>query len=176
MDHSRNCHDQRDICSTSPCGGRLICVVTPMKLLIFTACERVLQDPQSGQSLIAVFHGLKFQIPAGTELPSNAALPKFWSIFTKWGLSPHEEGKDYASLTQIYWPDGTLFVEQSLAAAQPTKDGLNFVLQLTGFPMGQSGNLKIVNWVTSGGSTVTEKQEIILTLEVTKDLSSRVRC
>jgi hypothetical protein len=133
-----------------------------MKLLIYTACDRVLQDPVHGASLITVFHGLAFKVQEGIELPPNAVMPKEWAVFTKWGLEREEVGKQYVSKLEIYWPDGTEFIKFSLEALQPIRDGLMFISRITGFPVGQTGNLRILQTLESEGSIVFGPEELII--------------
>lgn len=125
-----------------------------MKLLVFTPCQLVLQDPVNGQSLISVFHEIKIQVPKSNEVPTNAILPKEWSIFCKWEVAPEEQGKLYIANLEILWPDGNQFVKQALPAAQAAKFDLSFVFKLLGFPMGQSGRIKVIISLESDGQLV----------------------
>jgi hypothetical protein len=133
-----------------------------MKLLVFTPCNSALQDPILGSSLIAIFHGITFKVPPGTELPSNAVIPKDWAIFSKWGLEPEEYGKEYTSKIEIYWPDGTEFVKASLVSQQPTRDGMAFISRMTGFPVGQDGEIRVVQLLESGGEIIYGPTELII--------------
>src|ERR1035438_9786942 len=109
-----------------------------MRLLLVTPCQLAIQDPVSGQSLIAVFHDIKIKIAENApELPPNAIIPKEWSIFSKFTMEPDEEGKDYSLNTNIYWPNGEQFVSQAMDAAQPTKNGMAFIVKMEMFPIGQ---------------------------------------
>ena|ERR1035438_2166062 len=133
-----------------------------MKLLVFTPCNIVLQDPGLGSSLISIFHGITFKVPTGTELPSNAVMPKEWAIFSKWGLELEEYGKEYTSKIEIYWPDGTEFAKFSLVSEQPTKDGMAFINRLTGFPVGQDGEIRVVQLLEGNGEIVYGPVELIV--------------
>lgn len=139
-----------------------------MKLLIFTPCEKVLQDARSGHSLINVFNELKIQVPPNTELPSDAVIPKEWAIFTKWELDAEDEGKECASVLRILWPDGKVWAEQTLSAP-PTKGVLSFMVQLQGFPFGQNGKLRVVNSLRSGDFPISTS-DMHIGVIVTKDL------
>jgi hypothetical protein len=138
-----------------------------MKLLLLTACDKVLQDPQFGSSLISVFHGIKFQVPAGTELPKDAVVPKEWAIFSKWELLPEEENKNHVSVIEIFWPDGNAFIKYALKAAQPTKNGMAFINRMTGFPVGQDGKLKVIQSLECDGVVVGGPHELDLQVDVT---------
>ena len=63
-----------------------------MKLLIASPCQMVITDKEglAGHSLIGVFHNFKIRVPEKAEVPSNALLPKEWTIFSKWSLDPPE--------------------------------------------------------------------------------------
>jgi hypothetical protein len=135
-----------------------------MKLLLHSACNNVLQDPQFGASLISVFHAIAFMVPEGQEFPANAVVPKEWAIFCKWSLLPEEYGKNYTCLHKLFWPDGTVFAEAKLEAVQPTKDGMAFVQRLNGFPVGQQGNLRIVQTIESDGVIVGGPDELLIAI------------
>jgi len=121
-----------------------------MNNILFAPCQLVIQDAELGHSLIAVFHEIKMQFPPGTEIPSNAVIPRDWAIFTKWEMSSDEEGKDYVSNTDIFWPDGSMFATFSLHAKPPVATGMAFIVRLQGFPMGQAGLIRITNRVMNG--------------------------
>jgi hypothetical protein len=131
-----------------------------MKILLLAACDRVIQDPQFGNSLISVFHGIKFQVPTGAEMPNDAVIPKEWAIFSKWELLPEDEDKPYTSAIKILWPNGTEFIQYRLAAAQPTKTGLAFINRLNGFPVGQAGKIKILQSLECDGAVVYGPEEL----------------
>jgi hypothetical protein len=133
-----------------------------MKLLILTPCNNVLQDPQFGSSLISVFHGINFQVPPDTEVPSNAVIPKEWAVFSKWRLEPDEYGKEYTSRIEIYWPDGAEFTKASVVAQQPTKDGMAFINRMNGFPVGQDGEIRVLQFLESSGEVVYGPVETII--------------
>jgi hypothetical protein len=142
-----------------------------MKLLLAALCDRVLNDPDYGHSLIAVFHAIRIQIVQDAPgLPSNAVLPKEWAIFAKYGLESNEEGKDYSITGEIFWPDGSLFGTLTVAAAQPSKDGMAFILKVNGFPMGQNGTIRVLLTLSSSGKTVFGPTELIAKVNVERNL------
>jgi hypothetical protein len=138
-----------------------------MKLLILAACEKVLSDPQSGPSLIAIFNGMKVTTHTDAVVPRDALLPREWSIFSRWQLEPEEEGKNYTSSTEILWPDGTQFGRLDLVAEQPTADGMSFTGRLTGFPIGQNGKVRIIQTLKRDDGSVSGPFEMFLTVTVT---------
>ena len=138
-----------------------------MKLLLTTSCDKVLEDPESGTSLIAIFHEIKVHIPIDAEIPNNAAIPREWFIFTKFSLAPEEEEADYALETQVFWPDGTQFLGLTIGAKQPTRNGMAFKVKLPAFPIGQPGSLKITQTLRSNSDIVLGpiENEIIVRIE-----------
>jgi hypothetical protein len=142
-----------------------------MKLLIATPCEKVLQDPESGHSLIAVFHEIKIQISQDApEIPGNALIPKEWAVFSKFELKPDEEGKEYSLKMEVFWPDGTLLVGNQVAAAQPTKNGMAFVIKMQGFPIGQPGVIRMNQTLTTNGKPVYGPTELTARVVVERSL------
>lgn len=141
-----------------------------MKLLIFTACEKVIEDLTQGSSLISIFHGIKIQIPENQELPTNVVVPKDWAAFSKWELDQGEEGGEYTSRIQIIWPDGSEFARHELPATQPTKDGMAFVHRLNGFPFGQNGRLLLLQSLLCDGEVIFGPVEFAIKVEVAKVL------
>jgi hypothetical protein len=144
-----------------------------MKLLLLTPCEKVINDPVSGHSLIAIFHGVNLALPVDSEVvPRDAVIPRAWAIFSKWELEPHEERKEYASVVQIYWPNGDDFAKHTIVASQPAQNGMAFIVNIQGFPIGQTGKLRVVNWLERDGETISEKNEFSMRVNVTYDLEN----
>jgi hypothetical protein len=142
-----------------------------MKLLLAAPCNLALQDPEVGHSLIGVFHEIKIQIPLdAAEIPSNAMIPREWSIFSKFSLDPEEEGKDYTLKTDVFWPDGTILISHALDAKQPTKDGVAFIAKLQAFPMGQQGIVRINESLTSEGKVVFGPIKLEVKIEIERIL------
>jgi hypothetical protein len=126
-----------------------------MKLLLAAPCNLVLQDPEVGHSLIGVFHESKIQIPHDApEVPSNAMVPREWSIFSKFGLDPDDEGKNYSLKIDVFWPDGSILISHTVNAARPTNNGMAFIAKLQAFPMGQQGIVRIIQNLSSEGNVV----------------------
>jgi hypothetical protein len=137
-----------------------------MKLLLIAPCEKLIEDLTQGQSMISIFHGLKIRIPRDQEIPSNAVSPKEWAIFSKWELSPEEEGQTFTSTMSVFWPDGSQFFTHELAAIQPTTNPMAFVHRVQGFPIGQNGDLRIVNSLTRDGEVLFGPVEVTVTIDV----------
>jgi hypothetical protein len=140
-----------------------------MKLQVFTPCDKVLQDPTSGPSLIATFQKITASTPADQELPPNAVIPREWSIFCVWALEKNENNRAYVQVYELYWPDGSLFATHSLASPPEKADQwLTFVGNLLGFPIGQKGNVRIVVRVESEGKIVGGPEETYIMTVHTK--------
>jgi hypothetical protein len=134
----------------------------------------VLQDQSTGHSLIAVFHDIRLQFPPETKIPPDAVIPREWAIFTKWELDGTEEGQQYVSIVEVFWPDGKPFAKQELQAAHPIANGMAFVTRLAGFPMGQPGELRIKNSLSKNGEIVFGPMEIGVRVQLTFDLEMRL--
>jgi hypothetical protein len=142
-----------------------------MKPLITVPCQIALNDPVSGHSLIGVFHEIKVQISGDLpELPLNAMLPKEWAVFSKFGLTPEEEGREYSLKTDIYWPDGSLLLRNLLPAEKPTRNGMAFIVRLQAFPFGQPGMIRVVETLLSGDENVYGPIELEINVSVEKSL------
>ncbi len=141
-----------------------------MKNLVHTPCQLVLRDAEYGHSLVAVFHELRLQFPPETVIPPNAVIPREWSVFSKWELEEDEEGKDYTSATEIFWPDGTPFLKTELKASPPVSNGMAFIFRFGVFPMGQIGTIRISNTLSEGGRLVSGPIETAIRLRHQFDL------
>ena len=145
-----------------------------MKLLLAAPCNLVSIDQQLGHSLIGVFHDIAVKVPPDTEIPANALLPKEWAVFSKWLLSPGEEGEEYFLVSEIYWPDGTMLNQIKVKAPDPNANSITFVLRNQAFPFGQNGKVKILIWIEKedgeGIKLVHESIEILISTKIEKDL------
>jgi hypothetical protein len=137
-----------------------------MKLLLATACQVVINDPEFSHSLISVFHEIRFGISSSIDLPPNALIPREWSVFSKWELTDEESTGDIAQTCEMYWPDGALLSRTKLVAAKPVQRALAFNVRSQGFPVGQSGKLKIVLWIEDGEKQLSTKEELFVYVRV----------
>ena len=99
-------------------------------------------------------------------------LPKEWAIFSKFGLEPSEEDKDYTLKTDIFWPDGKVLASHILDAMPPTKNGMAFIAKSQAFPMGQQGVVRIRESLTSEGKVVFGPIEMEVKVSVERSLPS----
>ena len=137
-----------------------------MTFLILAPCQTVLQDPVAGHSLISVFDEIKIAVPAAAEVPQDAVIPREWCVFSRWMLAPEEEGEIYSEVIEVFWPDNTVFNRTILPAAAPGRRGLIFVAKYTGFPMGQSGRIRIRVSIERRGQTVCGPVETDVTVQL----------
>ena len=133
------------------------------KLRVFVICESVIYDDESKiASLISLFSTL--QVGIAGEVPSNAAMPKNWAIFTAWDAEPEDGGKDFVQCTRILWPDGSNFVtrKEHKFSFESDKPHHQYRLRLNGFPMGQEGPYEVVVWLEMDGKTVVQPKSVTM--------------
>jgi hypothetical protein len=140
-----------------------------MRQMILTPCERVIQDPKSGPSLISTFQNMGIVVPVDPELPSNAVIPKEWTVFAMWLLEAEEQGKSFTLKVAIYWPDGELFTERSVDLIATHPDWMNFIATLNGFPVGQSGKVRISVSAECEGKVVSGPLDTFIAVTVKHD-------
>jgi hypothetical protein len=140
-----------------------------MKIQILTPCEKIIQDPKTGPSLIATFQEIGISVPTSTELPTNAVVPKEWAIYAMWALEPEDQGKTFSLKFAIYWPNGDLFVEQGIDTFAALPDWVTLMAGLPAFPMGQAGKIKVAVWVECEGKVVAEPTETFIRINVDRN-------
>ncbi len=137
-----------------------------MKLQSLLACERIIEDPSGGPSLISVFTKMSTFAKNGEDIPSNAVMPKDWAVYTVWSLDEHENRRPYTLRSRLYWPDGNLFADSSIPALPEKADHfLTFTGKANGFPIGQVGHLKIEVWVEKDGAEVSDHGETYIIID-----------
>ncbi len=143
-----------------------------MKLLIASPCQMVITDKDAGygHSLIAIFHHIKVRVPESAEIPSNALLPREWTIFSKWLLDPAETARKVKQVTEGFWPNGDPLFRQELLASQIVDNQTAFIIRNMGFPMGQNGIIKIVLSIFVDDKLAHEPVELNVAMELIKDL------
>jgi hypothetical protein len=138
---------------------------------IFTACEKAIIGKDDVVSLIALFTKIIVNIPAGTEIPKNAVVPKDWAIFSMWTLEPGDESRDCMICTEIIYPDETPFfpipkAKMVLEANKKSQVGI----QVQGFPIGQEGFYTVRTWVEEGEKTIAGPIEFKLEVQINRQL------
>jgi hypothetical protein len=140
-----------------------------MRLLVLTACEKVIQDPLSGPSLIATFQELTVAFQGNQEVPLNAVVPKDWVVFAQWLLEEEDRGKNFILHVDVYWPDGTVFTKQQVDVTSTLPDWMNLIARMLGFPAGQSGKITISVSVEFNGATVSGPIETFVEVKVKRN-------
>jgi hypothetical protein len=109
--------------------------------------------------------------PQSVELPPDAVAPAQWWIYTQWEPSADDVGKSFDQKYEVYWPDGTRLVEGSLSFVQ-TNDRLSqSTYYVGGFPVGQTGKVKIVTWLeTLEGHQECDKMENHILIDHLKEI------
>ena len=127
------------------------------KLLVFTACEKIIIDDNSNPSLIMLLHAVTVtpSAPTAKDIPKNAVTPREWAIYASWEREEGDENKSYAQWLQILWPDGNEFERQALPFTFTKRYQQNRI-NIKGFPIGQPGLLTVNLWLESEGAKVTE--------------------
>jgi hypothetical protein len=85
--------------------------------------------------------------PKNKEIPANAVGPTNWCAYSLWKPLPDEEGVEFSQATQILWPDKTEFLKRSIQFRFPSHKSHNVAINLSGFPIGQTGQVTINIWL-----------------------------
>jgi hypothetical protein len=136
---------------------------------VLVACEKAILSKENVASLIALFTKIAINIPAGAEIPKDAATPKEWAIFSMWNTEPGDENKEYILCTQILYPDGTQFsdVPKNKIAVEANKKSV-VIVQVQGFPVGQDGPYTIRTWIEKEQETVVGPLEFTMEVEIVR--------
>jgi len=131
-----------------------------MKSLALCTCEKVIIDKAGAHSLINLILNAELQLAQGIEeVPRNAVNPYQWFIYSAWVPSSEDVGEHFEQVFQIYWPDGQKFFENKLGFTQPDESVQQVSFGIVGFPIGQTGRMKILTWLEKKRSRVTEVGE-----------------
>ena len=134
-----------------------------LKPYVFAVCEKVLLDANGVASLIALFTQVDaHRLASSTEtVPHNAVVPMSWFVFTSWQHDPEDVGKEFCQVTQILYPDGSIFQEHSEKfEPQIGKTHYQVTLNMLGFPIGQEGNYQVRMKLNQNGATLFESESI----------------
>jgi len=113
-------------------------------LKIVAACEKVIYDLDGPVSLVGIFEGMKFRLQ-DAPLPDKAVAPNQWSIFTLWEPQIGELGKVFTQFTQVFAPDGSLFLENkhTFLTLEPERIQIRVRLNIKSLPIWQEGKVVI---------------------------------
>ncbi len=127
-----------------------------MKCLAFCPCEKIIVDKDGVHSLITLMVNAELQLPPAKEIPKDAVAPRQWFIYTAWVPAPEDVGRPFEQVYQILWPNGDKFFEQRLPFIAGSPDLHQTDFSALGFPVGQSGRLRLLTWLDQEGRRVTD--------------------
>jgi hypothetical protein len=143
-----------------------------MRFLATCACDKLIVDKIGAHSLINVVSGLDIamSVPpdAPQQIPPSAMLPREWWIFSMWEPRSDEVGKDFEQVIEVYWPNGEKLLDGRLNFKPDEKVSYNSY-QVVGLPIGQEGKIKILTWVESQGSRITEPFAYYITIKYVRE-------
>jgi hypothetical protein len=127
-----------------------------MQFVALCTCEKVIIDKRGAHSLINLMLNAEIQATAEQQIPRNAVVPTQWFIYTMWVPSSEDIGKKFEQVYQVYWPDGEKFTENRFEFTQPDDSVQQVTFGFVGFPVGQTGKLRIVTWLDQAGHRVSD--------------------
>ncbi len=117
------------------------------RLVLFTACERVIIDVNGPVSLIGIFQRMRYPVQ-GAPLPDKAVAPNQWAVFSLWETEPHEREKDFKQTIRVYAPDGSLWAEQSGNWRNDSEENqVKIAVNVGGLPIWAEGHMTIKAWL-----------------------------
>jgi hypothetical protein len=85
-----------------------------------------------------------------------------------WEPRSDEVGKDFEQVIEVYWPNGEKLLDGRLNFKPDEKVSYNSY-QVVGLPIGQEGKIKILTWVESQGSRITEPFAYYITIKYVRE-------
>lgn len=134
-----------------------------MRFQALCTCEKVIVDKREVHSLINLIQNVEIETSA--DIPKNAVGPNQWCIYTMWVPSAEDVGRKFEQVYQVYWPDGEKFYESRFEFTQSNEDIQQITFGLTGFPVGQSGRLRIITWLDRDGHRISEILETVINVK-----------
>jgi hypothetical protein len=140
-----------------------------MRHLATCACDKLIIDKNGAHSLVSIMSNADISIvvqsPAVSEqIPTNAVTPREWWIFSMWEPSSEDVGEQFEQVYQIYWPNNEKLSENRIGFKPDERVQYNSQ-PILGFPVGQSGKIRIVTWVDHHGQRVTEVFDYYITIK-----------
>jgi hypothetical protein len=125
-----------------------------MRCTALLMCEKVIIDKEGAHSLINLMLSAQItahiKAPGGEqpiELPPNAIAPTQWWIYTQWEPSSDDVGKSFTQKYEVYWPNGDRLADGKLSFVQTNERLQQSTFYIAGFPVGQTGRVKVVTWL-----------------------------
>jgi hypothetical protein len=110
-------------------------------LLIFAPCERVIVEQATNTiSLIALLNDVTVPIPAGGEIPMNAAAPQRWYVVSMWHRQSDESDRRFEQRVELIGPSGQTIVNAHASLTFPAGLIHRNVVTIEGFPIGLAGD------------------------------------
>ena len=112
------------------------------KLILLSACEKVIVDRSQLPSMINIFQRMTFEV-TDAPLPEKAVAPTRWDILTIWQHTPEEKGVDFVQHTTVVSPDKSIFVETTTKFKVTDDNDLQSknVSQIMGVPVSKEGSV-----------------------------------
>jgi hypothetical protein len=144
-----------------------------MKCTSLLACEKLIIDKDGAHSLINVMLNAAVvlqqqssgQLPQQLAIPPDAVMPLQWWIYAVWRPSTSDVEQTFEQVYQLYWPNGEKFAESRLSFVQKENRLQQTSFFFSGFPAGQTGDIKIVSWLDSKGHRVSDILETIVRVD-----------
>lgn len=125
-------------------------------------------------SLISLFSRVVLTVPAEIEIPRDAVAPKEWVVFSIWDAEPGDEQREYVLCTQFIYPDQTQFGGiGKLRIPIEAKKRAQMLIQMQGFPIGQTGSYTVRAWVEEKEQRVVGPIEFKIELEVIRQAGQK---
>lgn len=126
------------------------------RLVLFAVCEKAVIDQQTNVvSLLSLLENINVQIPAGSIVPANAAIPITWATATILQLLPEDTGKTFEQRTAFVNNVGMTQIETPIAPFQfkPAAIFHRIVSTIVGMPIGSAGLQSVKCLLREKGTT-----------------------
>lgn len=134
-----------------------------MRLISFLPCERLIIDKNGLISIIVIMQEMSTVVPPGVTVPNKAISPSTWWVAAMWRVEDTEGPGQYLQKLEIYWPDGSKYAEMDTPFL--IEEGKPFATngtQFRGFPIAQTGNLRLIAWIEKDGKTISSEAEFLI--------------
>ena len=140
------------------------------KFITFAVAEKGLLTKEGTVSLIILLQQVDVRIQADKDsqgLPKNAVAPINWCAYSLWQQEAGDEGVEFTKNLQILWPDKSEFMRHHMKFKFTEKKNHNVLMNISGFPVGQTGPVTINMWLE------TQSQRVSATLSWTVEVTHK---
>ncbi len=124
------------------------------RLVLFAACEEAFVDQQTNVlSLMSCLQDINVQIPPGTVVASNAAVPMQWAIVSLFHPTPEDKGKVYEQRSALIDNLGATKLETPVLPFELKAAPHRIIGQINGMPIGSAGPHEIKCLIREKGTT-----------------------